>query len=99
MRKKRSRRSSPRWPATWRGFGPRLNYPATANVIDQTPVSCQTPQGRVKVSTDDPPVYCPSDTSLDLTVGFIQGHVEPIGDAAVLLVVADLYGYHLLNAL
>jgi hypothetical protein len=72
--------------------------PATVNVIDQTPVVCQSPQGAIQVSTTDPPRYCPTDASIDLPVDTISSRIAPIGDAAILLVVADLYGYHILNA-
>jgi hypothetical protein len=72
--------------------------PATVNVIDQTPVVCQSPQGAIQVSTTDAPRYCLTDATIDLPVATFSSKIEPIGDAAVLLVVADLYGYHVLNA-
>ncbi len=69
--------------------------PATVNVVDQTPVSC----GAGQVTTTDPPEYCSSDGSIDFPLAFMQSNVAPIGDAAVALVVSDLYGYHIENAL
>ena len=69
--------------------------PATVNVIDQTPAQC----GAGQITTTDPPAYCSSDGSIDFPLGFMQSNVAPIGDAAVALVVSDLYGYHIENAL
>ncbi len=69
--------------------------PATVNVVDQTPLSC----GASQIKTTDPPEYCSSDGSIDFPLAFMQSSVAPIGDAAVALVVSDLYGYHIENAL
>jgi hypothetical protein len=69
--------------------------PATVNVVAQTPLSC----GAGQITTTDPPEYCSSDGSIDFPLAFMQSSVAPIGDAAVALVVSDLYGYHIENAL
>jgi hypothetical protein len=69
--------------------------PATVNVIDQTPVSC----GSQQVTTADSFEYCLADQSVELPLQFISARVAPLGDAAVLLLVSDLYGYHVMNSL
>lgn len=81
------------WSPLFTGQNAKLG-PATINIIDQTPASC----GGKPVGTNDPPVYC-EDGNIDLTLGFIQSNIAPIGDAAVALNVSDLYGYHVINAL
>jgi predicted metalloprotease len=67
--------------------------PATIVVVDQTPAAC----GQTQVTSSSPPLYC-IDGHIYLTLGFMTDHLEPIGDAAVALEVADMYGYHVLNA-
>ena len=64
-------------------------------MIDATPVAC----GSTQLGTSDPPLYCVPTQSLDLTLGYIQGNVAPIGDAALALLVSDIYGYHVENVL
>jgi Putative neutral zinc metallopeptidase len=82
------------WAYEFRGSRVQLT-PATVNLVDQTPVTCNGNQ----VAGTDPPTYCPADGSIDLPVGFIQSKIAPIGDAAVALTVSDLYGYHIENTL
>jgi hypothetical protein len=69
--------------------------PATINVVDQTAARCNANQ----ITTTDPPEYCSGDGSIDFPLAYMQNNVAPIGDAAVALVVSDLYGYHVENAL
>ncbi len=68
--------------------------PATAHVIDQSPASC----GSEQITTSDPFQYCAADRSVDLPVQFMASHVDPLGAAATLLVVSDMYGYNFLNS-
>ncbi len=82
------------WAMEFRGSQLQLP-PATLNVIDATPVAC----GATQLTTTDPPLYCVPTQSLDLTVGYIQNNVAPIGDAALALLVSDIYGYHVENVL
>lgn len=67
--------------------------PADIVVVDQTPVSC----GQTQITSSSSPLYC-TDGHIYLTLGFMTDNLEPIGDAAVALEVADMYGYHVLNA-
>jgi hypothetical protein len=68
---------------------------ATVNIIGDTPVSC----GSSQIITSGPPTYCVPTQSIELTLNNIQTSIEPLGDAATALLVADLYGYHVENAL
>ncbi len=67
--------------------------PANIVVVDQTPATC----GNTQVTSSSAPLYC-TDGHIYLTLGFVTNNLEPIGDAAVALEVADMYGYHVLNA-
>lgn len=69
--------------------------PATVNIIGDTAVTC----GSSQIVTIDAPTYCVPTLSLELTLNNIQSSIEPLGDAATALLVADLYGYHVENAL
>jgi predicted metalloprotease len=68
---------------------------ATINIIDQSPVTC----GNNTITSSGTPQYCFSDASLDLPVSTIQSNIAPIGDAAVALMISDLYGFHIERAL
>ncbi len=70
---------------------------ATVNVIDGTPLTCQTDQGPQQVSATDAPLYCQSAQVIDLPAGYFQNGLQPLGDAAMLLAVSDAYGYHVLD--
>jgi Putative neutral zinc metallopeptidase len=67
---------------------------ASVNVVDQVPATC----GSTQISSTDGPVYCAADQSIDLPLAYMQKNIQPIGDAAMALVVSDLYGYHVENA-
>jgi hypothetical protein len=82
------------WALEFQGAQVQLT-PASLNLVADTPVTC----GSRRLSTTDAPLYCVPDQSLDLTLGFIQSNVEPIGDAALALLVSDIYGYHVENVL
>lgn len=82
------------WHYVFQQEGAQLT-PATDNVIGAQPVSC----GSTQVTTDDAPGYCSGDSALELPVGYFATNVEPLGDAATLLLVAETYGLHLEDAL
>lgn len=69
--------------------------PSNVTVVDQTAVTC----GSQQIASSDPPQYCRQDGSIALPLQFIDRSVAPIGDAALALVVSDLYGYHVEDAL
>ncbi len=83
------------WSNEFAGLGPTQLPPATLTIIDQTPVMC----GSAQVGPDSSPQYCAAVQSIDLPLGTLSAQVAPLGDAALLLVVSDLYGYHVENAL
>lgn len=83
------------WNLEFQKFGPTQLPSATLNLIGQTPVAC----GAAQVGTSDPPEYCAGDGAIDLPLGTLATQIAPLGDAALLLVVSDLYGYHVENAL
>lgn len=83
------------WNLEFSRFGPTQLPPASVAIIDQTPAAC----GSTQIATNSPPQYCPTTTTVELPVGTLTAQVAPLGDAALLLVVADLYGYHVENAL
>jgi hypothetical protein len=75
---------------------PPIQLPAaTLNIIDQTPVTC----GSAQVTSTDQFGYCAATQSIELPLQFITTQIAPIGDAAMLLVVSDMYGYHVMNTL
>jgi hypothetical protein len=83
------------WTQALSGSQPPIQLPAaTLNIIDQTPVTC----GSQQITTTDPFGYCPATQSIELPLQYITAQIEPIGAAAVLLVVSDMYGYHVMNA-
>jgi hypothetical protein len=82
----------------WVRVSTRLSWQlssATVTIVDQTPVTC----GSSQIATTDNPAYCRADQNIALPLAFIQSNIEPIGDAAVALVISDLYGYHIENVL
>jgi hypothetical protein len=82
------------WAAVFQNA--RLNLPpATVTIVDQVPASCD---GQT-VSSADPPRYCIADATILLPLAFMTSNVAPIGDAALALVVADQYSYHVEAAL
>jgi hypothetical protein len=82
------------WAAVFQNAGLNLP-PATVTIVDQVPASCD---GQTVTSTD-PPRYCLSNATILLPLAFMTSQVAPIGDAALALVVADQYGYHVEAAL
>jgi hypothetical protein len=83
------------WNFEFSNLGPTQLPPATVTIIDQTPASC----GSAQVGPDSSPQYCAAAQSVDLPVATLTSQIAPLGDAALLLVVSDLYGYHVENAL
>jgi putative neutral zinc metallopeptidase len=67
---------------------------ANFDIIEQA-ATC----GSSQLGPTSSPEYCPSQDTVDLPLGFVQNEIEPNGDAAVALVVEDLYGYHIENAI
>jgi predicted metalloprotease len=65
------------------------------NLIDQAPSPC----GSGQVATTDPPIYCVPSRAVDLPLSFLQSNIAPLGDAALALVVSNVYGYHIENLL
>ena len=55
--------------------------------------------GSTQLGPSSAPEYCLSQDTVDLPLGFVQNEIAPNGDAAVALVVEDLYGYHIENAI
>jgi hypothetical protein len=82
------------WQRIFQLAGAQLTS-ATENIVDQPPASC----GSRSVTSSDPPEYCLADASVDLPVGYFGSNVEPLGDAATLLLVSDTYGFHVEDAL
>ncbi|MDX6698699.1 MAG: uncharacterized protein QOE65_2096 [Solirubrobacteraceae bacterium] len=73
----------------------KLEFPKTTQVIvtDSANGGCGT-----ITSADGPPNYCPADQTVYLPVGYFQDKVMPIGDAAVVTLVALVWGYRVQEA-
>jgi hypothetical protein len=82
------------WTLEFRGAQVQLTEP-TVNIIQDTASSCDA----TSVTTTDPPVYCAAAQTVELPVQYLQTNVAPDGDAALALVVSDVYGYHIENVL
>ena len=70
---------------------PQANF---ALVADQ-PQSC----GSTQVTANSGPLYCPATSTVELPLGFFTDHVAPLGDGALIIMVSDVYGYHVERAL
>ncbi|MGI9184752.1 MAG: neutral zinc metallopeptidase [Solirubrobacteraceae bacterium] len=68
---------------------------ASAVLVADTPTTC----GSTQVTSASAPEYCPSTDTIMFPLGTVTANVAPLGDSALLLLVADLYGYHVENAL
>jgi uncharacterized protein YceK len=74
----------------------KVNLPAVKmTLVDTSPATC----GSTSISTTDKPTYCGPDGAIYLPVAYMSRTLEPIGDAAVLLEVSALYGYHIEDSL
>ena len=74
----------------------KVNLPPVKMVLVGTsPAMC----GSSTISTNDVPTYCGPDGSIYLPVANMSKTLEPIGDAAVLLEVSALFGYHIEDSL
>lgn len=82
------------WTVEFRNAGAQLT-PASLAQVQDAPVSC----GNQQYNSTSAPEYCPSTGTIVLPMGTIQSTVAPLGDAALLLLISDLYGYHVENAL
>jgi hypothetical protein len=82
------------WTLEFRGANVQLT-PATVNLIVGSPAQC----GSGQLTTTDPPLYCAASESLELPISYIQSNIAPLGDAALALLVSDVYGYHIENVL
>lgn len=68
---------------------------ATVNLIGNQPASC----GSASIGAGASPEYCPATDTIEIPLGFMSARVAPLGDSALLLLISDLYGYHVENAL
>lgn len=82
------------WQAEFQHAGSQLPQ-ANAVLVAGTPFTC----GSTQITSSSPPEYCPANQTIALPQGFIESNVAPLGDSALLLLVSDLYGYHVENAL
>ena len=57
--------------------------------------SCGSTQITANSATD----YCPATSTVELPLGFFTDRVAPLGDGALIIMVADVYGYHVERAL
>ena len=64
-------------------------------LIADSPTTC----GSNQITASSAPEYCTSNATIDLPLGTITSNIAPLGDAALLLLVSDLYGYHVENAI
>jgi predicted metalloprotease len=68
---------------------------ASAYIVADTPVTC----GSTQVTANSAPEYCPSSQTILFPLGTVTANIAPLGDAALLLLISDLYGYHVENAI
>ncbi|HVE67169.1 MAG TPA: neutral zinc metallopeptidase [Solirubrobacteraceae bacterium] len=73
----------------------KISFPETrqAIVTSSTDGGCGT-----VTSAEGPPVYCQSDRTIYLPVGYFETKVAPIGDAAAVTLVGLLWGYRVQDA-
>jgi predicted metalloprotease len=67
---------------------------ASAVLIADSPGSC----GSAQITSSSAPEYCTSTATIELPLGTITSNIAPLGDSALLLLMSDLYGYHVENA-
>jgi predicted metalloprotease len=82
------------WQAEFQHSGSQLP-PASAVLVSDAPTTC----GSTQITSGSAPEYCPANATIDLPLGTITSNIEPLGDAALLLLLSDLYGYHVENAI
>jgi predicted metalloprotease len=68
---------------------------ASAVLIANSPGSC----GSAQITSSSAPEYCTSNATIELPLGTITSNIAPLGDSALLLLMSDLYGYHVENAI
>lgn len=81
------------WKAYFQHTGSQLPA-ASAVLIAGAPTTC----GSAQITSGSPPEYCTSNATIDLPLGTITSNIAPLGDSALLLLMSDLYGYHVENA-
>lgn len=69
--------------------------PAGFALVAGQPQSC----GATQITAGSGPIYCPATSTIELPLGFFTDRVAPLGDGALFVMVADLYGYHVERAL
>lgn len=69
--------------------------PAGLDLIAGQPANC----GANQITASSSPEYCLSTDTIELPLGFMNANIAPLGDSALVLMVADLYGYHVEKAL
>lgn len=82
------------WARLFAHAGGSLPAASVALIGDQ-PGSC----GSTPITSGSSPEYCPPTDTVQIPLGFVNTNVAPLGDAALLLLVSDLYGYHVENVL
>jgi hypothetical protein len=68
---------------------------ASAVLITGAPTTC----GSSQITSGSAPEYCTSNATIELPLGTITANIAPLGDSALLLLMSDLYGYHIENAI
>jgi predicted metalloprotease len=68
---------------------------ASAVLIADSPGSC----GSSQITSSSAPEYCTGTATIELPLGTITSNIAPLGDSALLLLMSDLYGYHVENAI
>lgn len=82
------------WQYVFQASGAQLT-PATDELIAGQPGTC----GAGQITGGAPPAYCQASATVELPLGYFASKVAPLGDAAVLLLVADTYNFHVEDAL
>ncbi len=82
------------WKAYFQHSGSQLPAASAVLIADQ-PAAC----GSDQITSGSAPEYCSSSDTIELPLGTIESNIAPLGDAALLLLMSDLYGYHVENAI
>ena len=82
------------WAQVFAKAGLSLPQAGFALIAGQ-PQSC----GSTQITAASGPIYCPATSTIELPLGFFSDRVAPLGDGALIVMVADLYGYHVERAL
>ena len=82
------------WKAYFQQSGSQLPAASVVLIADQ-PTTC----GSNQITSSSAPEYCSSNDTIELPLGTIESNIAPLGDSALLLLISDLYGYHVENAI